>query len=218
MAIKKSQQGFTLIEMLVVIAIFAVVSTVLLFHYSDFSTNVGVANLAEEIGLSIRKAQTYATSVRSIDGTDSVMSDMFPAYGISFSVNATSSKLYDPTASGFVLFADAVPSGQTTNDDIYENNGTCGNPAVGSECVENFGITGGNVITSLCTGTDSGDNCDNKTVNVVFRRPDPDAVICVPDGLGGCGPAVSDLKVTVQSVKGITHVITVWNTGQISIN
>jgi prepilin-type N-terminal cleavage/methylation domain-containing protein len=209
MAIKNSQNGFTLIEMLVVIAIFGVVASVLLLHYSDFSTDVAVKNLAEEIGLSVRKAQSYATSVRSIDGTNSILSDTFPAYGISFSTQSSSSTLYDPTLSSFVLFA----------DNLYENSGSCGNPAPGSECVESFDITSGDKVVSLCTSTNAGDtpDCSAKTVNVVFHRPNPDATICVVND-GACLAPVSDLIVTVESPKGLQDTITLWNTGQISVN
>jgi prepilin-type N-terminal cleavage/methylation domain-containing protein len=219
MAIKFSQKGFTLIEMLVVISIFAVVSTVLLFHYSDFSTNAAVDTLSQEIALSVRKAQSYATSVRSLDGTNSITSDTFPAYGISFSVNPTAQTVNDPTDSSFILFADASPQANGVTSNTYNNDGICGTPAVGSECVENFGITADDKIVSLCTGTDAGNDCTNKTVDVVFHRPNPDAIICIPNATNdGCVGTISDLEVTVQSPKGLQHVITIWNTGQISVN
>lgn len=223
MAITSKQSGFTLIEMLIVVAIFAVVATILLFRYSDFSTSVGVRNLAQEIGLSARKAQSYATSVRSIAGTNGIMSDTFPAYGISFSTSPTANKVYDPTSTNFALFVDVSPdaSGKTSN--TFDNNSICGIPAVGQECVESFGITGQNKIVSLCTDSPSTNSCftaqNPGKVNVVFHRPNPDAVICVVGATGSCiSQPSSYLKVTIQSVKGLQRVVTIWNTGQISVN
>jgi prepilin-type N-terminal cleavage/methylation domain-containing protein len=218
-----SKAGFTLIEMLVVVAIFAVVATVLLFNYSSFSTSVGVRNLSEEIGLSVRKAQTYATSVRSIAGTNGITSDMFPAYGESFSVNETAQQVYDPTSTNFPLFVDVADSAMNTSNNIYNNNGICGNPASGQECVESFGVTTGVKIISLCTDVPYANSCLTAStggrVNVVFHRPSPDAVICVETSTGACNAqSASYLKITLQSPKGLQRVVTIWNTGQISVN
>ncbi|MDB5188743.1 MAG: hypothetical protein JWM92_341 [Candidatus Nomurabacteria bacterium] len=215
MAIKKLQQGFTLIELIVVIAIVAVVSTILLFHYSDFSTTIALTTLSEDIGLSARKAQSYATSVRSIAGTNGAMSNTFPAYGVSFSVNPTATTIYDPTAASFPLFVDASSTNNGVTNNAFDNNGTCGSPAVGQECVESFSITNNDKIVSLCTDkapcmTTSG------TVNVVFHRPNPDAVICVA-GLDCTTQQASYVKITVQSPTGVQRTVTIWNTGQISI-
>lgn len=217
-------RGFTLIEMLIVIAIVAVMATVLLFNYSSFSTGIGVRNLAEQIGLSVRKAQTYATSVRSISGTN-LTSDTYPAYGISFSVNNTGANMYDATKTNFALFVDVAPNGDKVTSNTYGNDGVCGSPTSdgAQECVESLGLVGGNTIVSLCTDAPIPNSCftpnSGGTVNVVFHRPNPDAVICVVNAQGGCiNQLASYLKITVQSVKGLQRIITIWNTGQISVN
>ena len=215
-------KGGTIIEMLVVVSIFAIVVTVLLFNYSSFITSVGVRNLAQEIGLSVRKAQTYATSVRNITGTSGVMSDTFPAYGISFSVDPTGSA-YVPSSTAFTLFVDTSATNDRITNNRYDNDGVCGTPAVGQECVEHFSITTGTKIVSLCTDSPTPNNCftteHGGTVNVVFHRPNPDAVICVIDSNGNClNQHSSYLKVTVESPKGLQRLITIWNTGQISVN
>jgi prepilin-type N-terminal cleavage/methylation domain-containing protein len=218
MAIKNKQAGFTLIEMLMVVAIFAVITTILMFNYSDFSTSAAVRNLAEDIGLSVRKAQSYATSVRSLAGTNAIMSDMFPAYGASFSVNPTGNK-YDPTATSFILFADVAPTGGNSDDDIYENNGSCGTPAQGSECLESFDITSADKIVSLCTATTGAQTCmtNSGTVHVVFRRPTPDAEICIL-GTNCATDLQSYLYITLQSAKGVQRVVKIYETGQISVD
>jgi prepilin-type N-terminal cleavage/methylation domain-containing protein len=220
-----TKAGFTIIEMLIVVAIFAVVATVLLFNYRDFSNNVSVRNLAEETGLAVRKSQSYATSIHSIAGTNGALSDTYPAYGVSFSVNTTGAQTYDPTVTSFALFADISPSNNTVTNNLYDNNGSCGSPSNGQECLESFGLKDLDTIVSLCTDVPSSNSCftpqTGGTVNVVFHRPNPDAVICVvaPGNGGACSAQMASyLKVTVASVKGLQHVITIWNTGQISIN
>ncbi|HTH93306.1 MAG TPA: prepilin-type N-terminal cleavage/methylation domain-containing protein [Candidatus Paceibacterota bacterium] len=213
---KAKERGFTLIEMLIVVAIFAVVATVLLFHYSDFNTAIAVRDLAQEMGLSVRKAQTYATSVRSIDGGGGILSDTFPAYGVSFSTNTTAATLYDPTNASFTLFVDASASSNTTTNNEFDNNGTCGSPAINQECIESFGITASDKIKSLVV-LKNGVQTNAQTVDVVFHRPNPDAIICVPNGNPQC-PVYDGLIITVVSPKFVTRTITVWNTGQINVN
>lgn len=203
--------------MLVVIAIVAVVATILLFNYSDFSTSIAVRDLSEEVGLSVRKAQSYATSVHSLAGTNGLRSDMYPAYGVSFSVNGSGAQ-FIPTNSNFVLFADVSPSADRKTDDLYTNtaaNNTCGNPATNVECLESFGIGNGDKVVQLETDK-AGKMTAAGTVNVVFHRPNPDAEICVV-GTDCTTTKQSWLYVTLQSPKGVQRVIKIFTTGQISV-
>ena len=207
MAIKNLQAGLSIVEVIVVVAIFAVVASVLFFNFSDFNTNVSIRNLSQEVALMVRKSQVYATGVHSLDGTVA-SSSTFPAYGISFSAKTTSTGFL-ANSKRFVLFADTVSGG--TNNKRYDSTGTCGTPAIGNECVEAFGITTGDRISSLCTE----DGCSSTNiVNVVFRRPSPDAIICIDTG-GTCSPK-SFLKIVIRSARGQERSVTVWNTGQIS--
>ncbi len=152
------------------------------------------------------------------------MSDTFPAYGVSFSVNSSGANAFDPSSTSFSLFVDASEQNNKITNNKFDNNGVCGGiPMVGQECVENLSITTGTKIVSLCTDSPSPNSCfttqNGGTVNVVFHRPNPDAIICVVDSNGNCASQPSSyLKITVQSLKGLNRIITIWNTGQISIN
>lgn len=208
MDIRNKQSGLTLVEVLVVVAIFALVSSVLFFNFNDFNTNVTLRNLSQETALIIRKAQTYATGVQKLDGIDSD-SLLFPAYGLSFSPG-TDSDAFQPNQKRFILFADREGSGTR----VYNNNGVCGSPAANSECLEALTINTPEKVARLCT--DAG--CiTSGTVNVIFRRPSPDAEICVMSG-SNCGPLRSFLTIELESVDGTMRSVTVWNTGQISVN
>ena len=210
-------RGVTLIEMLVVVAIVALVSTVIIFNYSDFSNNVSVRALAQEVALGVRKAQTYATSVRNVDGTTG-NSSLYPAYGISFAIKQTSKT--SPYEKQFVLFADIPDNGEKVGDGVYNTKDSCGTPQFGDECAEMFNITSADKIVKLCTTTGGAkEDCfTDKAVDIVFRRPSPDANICIDSG-GVCQtekPAY--VKIVIESAKGLQKTITVWNTGQISVN
>jgi prepilin-type N-terminal cleavage/methylation domain-containing protein len=214
--VRHEQRGVTLVELIVVVAIFGLVSSVLFYNYSDFSTNVSVKNLAQEMALSIRKAQTYATSIRTIDSAQGVRTDRYSGYGMSFALGDPEggSVISEPSSKSFILFADVPSGGGAYGNGVYEGAGECGVPAPGTECVEGFGINSADKIVRVCTDT----GCqESGQVNVLFRRPSPEAEICVVRG-GSCQSTKSSfLKVTIQSPKGLEKVVTVWNTGQIGV-
>lgn len=213
--IPNKQSGVTLIELLVVVAIFALISSVLLFNFSDFSTNVSVRNLSQEIALSARKAQTYATSVRNIQSAD-VTSNAYPGYGISFSTVSGAINDHIADQKEFVLFADV-----SNGNRAYDRGESCGTPSEGDECVESFSILTADKIVKICAVFSTGDTCFTDaipgTINVLFHRPSPDADICIMNN-DECEPErASGLKVTVESAKGLQRTISIWNTGQIGV-
>jgi hypothetical protein len=182
---------------------------VLIFNYSSFSTNVSVKNLSQDIALAIRQAQTYATSVQSLPTGSST--DAFPTYGIAFSTATSGSNAYAPYQKRFVIFADIPPSG-VTGDHLYQNGNACGTPANGNECLQVFSITSSDSIVQICPDG----SCGSTAANIIFSRPAPDAAICKVSG-SSCQGTPAYVNIVVQSAKGLQKTITVWNTGQISV-
>ncbi|HVU06673.1 MAG TPA: prepilin-type N-terminal cleavage/methylation domain-containing protein [Candidatus Paceibacterota bacterium] len=91
-----SQQGFTLVELLVSIGIFTVITTVAIFSNAQFNGSVLLTNLAYEIALSIRQAQYYGISVRQ-DSSQAFDS----GYGVSFKTSTpTSYSIFEDKAGG----------------------------------------------------------------------------------------------------------------------
>ena len=209
------QAGVTLIELIVVIAIFALVSSVLMFNYSNFSTNVSIRNLSQDIALTVRKVQTYATSVQGIDNT-TINTRSFPAYGISFSLDSSSSQ-FNPNTKRFIVFADIPSAPGQSPDKHYENNGICANPDVGSECIESISINTSDSVVELCT--DATGCVSNGSIDITFRRPVPDAIICYKiNSDSDCQTtSISYVDIVLQSAKGLRRKVSVWNTGQISV-
>lgn len=214
--------GFTIIEMLVVLAIFIVISGIILFNFSDFKSNVSLENLAQDIALSVRKTQSYASSTKGnlLSGTPDVI---FPGYGIHFS---TESPLTAPKFQGdnksFIIFADIPPNPIPAFYDYKYDNGIkfCGtsNLASGNECLEEMKITSTDYISEICDDTNSTPSCITGTLDITFKRPDPDATFCfIPTGAPGCTGTSTSAHITITSVSGKTQKIKVWNTGQISI-
>lgn len=212
MVTRTTQSGVTLVELIVVVAIVALISSVLMFNYSDFSTNVSLRGLSQEVALAIRKTQTYATSVHNAG------SDSYPAYGISFSLQDPVGA-YEPSKKQFVLFADIPLGPDPLPNRLYDTDGTCGAPLSGAECTEELVITSGDSVVGI--ETDRTGRVSTGSVTITFRRPTPDASICYSYGgpHDSCIPqTISYAKIFLQSAKGVERVVTVWNTGQISVN
>ena len=204
----------TLIELIVVIGIVGLVSSVLMFNYSDFSTNVSIRNLTQEVALSIRKAQTYSTSVQVI-ASGGVSS--YPAYGTVFSLGEDFNP-FSPTPKRFILFAD-IPkiASEQPNKKYDSEGGSCGNVAFNDECIEAINITSADTLISL--ETDTSGLVTSGTIAITFRRPSPDAIICyIPEGASDCASETSSYaKLTFESAKGLQKTVSVWNTGQINV-
>ena len=64
-------RGFTLLELIVVVAIFGILSVVSLSGYEGFGLQMRLANTAYDVALTIRQAQLYGASGKSLSGVTS---------------------------------------------------------------------------------------------------------------------------------------------------
>jgi len=183
----KKNDGFTLLELIVSISIFVIVSTVVLANYSKYSGRVSIENLAHEIAISIRQAQVFGQNIREFGAG----SNQFPSYGVHFdSTNKNS----------FVFFADVNGNKKYDSPDCV---------SVGTECIERFIIQTGSSISDLCGDT----VCSRDSLDVTFTRPDPDAYILS----NGAGSPHSTGDIVVTTNKGESKKVVVSAVGQISI-
>ena len=65
MSFKKSQQGFSLLELMVVIAIFLIITAVVMTNIPSFGRRGALDLTAQEVAGCIRAAQTYGTSAKA---------------------------------------------------------------------------------------------------------------------------------------------------------
>lgn len=79
---KIKNKGFTLIELMITVGIFAIMTALLVAKYGTFNNGVLLTNLAYDIALNIRSAQSYGLNTRG-DDSDSFIG----TYSVSFEKN-----------------------------------------------------------------------------------------------------------------------------------
>ena len=184
-----TQGGFTLIELMVVIGIMLVITTLILARYSQFNGTVLLRDLAYDVGLSIREAQVYGISGRSVDGTFAYR------YGVYFSKAA-------PTQ--YTLFGDKNNNQAYDGDEIVSVYTMRAGYGLSEMCATR--------------SSDGASRCASRneisTLTVMFKRPEPDAII----RSDVVSETYRDVTFTLLSPSGATRSVTVTSTGQISIN
>jgi prepilin-type N-terminal cleavage/methylation domain-containing protein len=196
--------GFTLIEMIVAVAIFTIITSVLLFNYNNFNSRLNLDILVHQIAQWGRDTQVSAMSVRP----SRTNVNSFSGFGLHFDM---------VTPKSFIYFADLNGSKKY---DPLEAGKKCGDAGV--ECEKVINILKGNAIEKICgypfisgsQGLCPAGFESLSSVDAVFTRPNPDA--CVSGaGAGTC--IYSHADITVVSPAKYRHTIQVWTTGQISV-
>ena len=201
-------KGFSLIELIVVMAIFTIITSIVIFNYGKFSSNLVVTNLAYEGALAIRQAQVYGISVKQTKASQSSVVKKFDAaYGVSFLKTDTQH---------FYLFADSVV------DNKRDDNST--------EDEETFTLNGSNIVKYFCVTNSAlqitcSDTGSLSRLSLIFKRPEPNAKIFAFGNTnvqlpgGGTEGTFTKAEIMFTSGRGdkISRV-TVTNTGQISVD
>lgn len=181
-------RGFSLIELIVVVSIFTLISSIVLVNHTRFNGSILLGSLAYDIALSIREAQVFGVSVKQYGAGFQL------GYGIRFS-DKTSYELFVDTNKNRLYDAE---------DTIIRTYGIQNGFSVKQFC----GITADNV--SHCS-TDTQNPITH--LAVVFLRPDPDAFMSSnePNVLYSRG------TITITAPGGGTRAVSVASTGQISV-
>jgi len=213
--VAQGKAGFTLIEILVAIAIMGLLTAVVVFKQGDLSDSISVDNVANDINLQIRQAQVYGISVRET----AVGSNVFTtAYGVDF--NKTTSGSFIGSGASFYTFADGGGSPAGSQNGYFDTWGTC---VVGTnECAGWNQLLRGNTISSLCVILSNGTTYTPvKRIAVTFLRPNPKARIVFFDtnkiNVTSSFAGFLGAKIVISSPKGKTKTISVFNTGQVAI-
>jgi prepilin-type N-terminal cleavage/methylation domain-containing protein len=207
------QAGLTFIELIVVMSIFSIIASVVLFNFSSFNTNITSQNLAQQIALQIKQAQT-----ESISGTrtmvfeeDEILNpERAPTYGVRFDIDTEDAANYLDSKS-MIYFADRNGDGEYQHVAVGNE---CDYGTSGTECLARIQINTGDSIVGICSDA----SCDLGTYDelkatILFRRPFPEARLYVGDDL----TPRSKIGIKVRSSRGAERVIMTTILGQVSV-
>lgn len=179
-----SSRGFTLIEMLIVLAIIGVITAIAVTGQQSFDRSVILTNTTYDAALSIREAQAYGFSGKSATLAASDSGNY--AYGIDFNIN---------TPTKYTLFADnGISISKSLNQACHSESiiksalflppdykkGDCyfssGAGINDDTIIKKFTINNGVTITGTCIYTSSNlKQCaqisGNRQLDISFTRP-----------------------------------------------
>ncbi|MEK7113841.1 MAG: type II secretion system protein [Patescibacteria group bacterium] len=196
---KNLKAGMTYVELIIVLSIFSVMTSVVLFDYRGFQGRVDVKVLANDIALQIVEAQRSSMSGKLNLAAGTTWK---PSYGLRFNLDNNNNKR-------FVYFVDLDNNGSYTGP-------TIGNSTCNQECLDKIDITKGNFISSLRI---SGTGCPATTNNITitFKRPSSLANIKATPSLGpSC--KIEYVAIDVVSPNALGSTIKVYSSGRIDID
>ena len=183
--------GFTTMELMISIAIVAVLSVITIGSFYEFENRTVLSNLSQDVALSVRLAQSYGLNVRR---------DASAGFDTSYGVHFDSS---DNTS--YLIFRDTgrTGSGYTGNDE------------------EVFQLNQGYTISNLCAriAGSANSNCFSggsgtiTDMDITFDRPKPDANFRDNNG----STNYESVTINVSAPDGATKSIIVRITGYINV-
>ncbi len=197
------QAGMTYVELIVVLSIFAVMTSVVLFNYNAFQGKVDLKNLANQIALKVVEAQKAAMSGQ-LSPQRAGIQNWHPAYGVYFDLTSPGD---DHT---FIYYVDATQDNRFWNAPLS----FCPQLAIG-ECMDKISITKGNRISDITVFYLDGTSASVNNIGLTFTRPNSEAVASI-DGVPVYG--ISYTQITVSSPNGATAAVKVFSSGRIQIN
>lgn len=198
--------GFTILEMMVVIAIVTVMTGVLLGNLPNFRDRTTLQLVAQDVAVTIRQAQVFGigTKIEYDAGGDAV----FLGHGMYFCDPAI-----DLCRKNFLLFSDDDNDEIFSEVDVFNDSGTVDWAAAcdtEGECRDIYSITGNIEICALkVNGTEEANG-----VGIAFDRVYSDAFI--KEGSNTVNE--NNAKIYLHSKKDFKErVVTVYNTGGITV-
>lgn len=207
--------GFTLVELLVVLAIIAIVTAVTLAGQSAFNKTLILANTTYDIALTLRSAETYGLGSRALGSTANT------GYGVEFLTSVPAS---------FTFFRDIYPS---ASDPRHCHPTPAGGPSAPdaqpgncvydgtsrSENISTYTLGNGITVSNFCAFKSGVWLCTNKgmlsALDIVFARPDPNPFMSV-DGVYSALFPVTAACLALTSPQGGSRFLSVAASGEIT--
>jgi type II secretory pathway pseudopilin PulG len=183
--------GFTVIELMVTIAIVVLVTGLIMIQYSSFNNSVLLRNQAYMTSFDLREAQSLAIGVKGQGA------EFREEYGVYFDMNV-------PTS--YLLFQD--------NDDDYP-----AHYDVAEKIGIPYRVDPRFIIKDICATNSSSRTCHStdstlNTLAVSFRRPDFEASFYSPSKSN-----IQSAEIIFGTASGVTdRSVIIYKTGQVSVD
>lgn len=206
-----NSKGFTLAELVVVIGIFSIIAGIILFNHRSFSNNATTNNVAQEMALLVRKAQSYSLGLQA-PGLLATLP--VRGYGVRFESNLIDRAMF---------FVELDPDNQYTST-IFPP--TCGAPnslgGVTEECIEYALINSNDRIDNIIVDGEIIKMSDPASaVDIIFKKPSGDVVFCVHKFGSTCSSTtatpVGVVDIVIVSESGKSKSVHIYGNGQISV-
>lgn len=208
--------GFTLVELLVVVAIILIVTSLAFVSQSSFNKTLILANTAYDVALTLRSTETYGLGSRSLQGVSNT------GYGLAFRAS---------TPNSFTFFADTSPSPsidlgchQTLDPSAPDARpGDCAYQESQDEKVTTYILGNGIVVSDFCAYSLGVWSCAHSggevldALDIVFARPNVEPFISVNGAYSVVFP-VTQACLTLSSPQGGERFISVAASGAITAN
>jgi prepilin-type N-terminal cleavage/methylation domain-containing protein len=199
------EKGFSLMELLVVIALLIIILSVSLFNYDNFGKDVELENAVYSVALAVREAQVFGVN-KALKEVETPVSSFGGDYGYGVYFNKQESESSNADYKKFLLYIDD----ESTNNKIFGGDACSGT----GECYSQIYLTKGNYISSIKVKDSNGNITPTGFVNIYFKRPNPDATI-LTDG----STEYASAQITISSPGGTySRCVKVGNAGDITIS
>jgi len=204
---KQNNKGMTYVELIVVLSIFSIMSSIILFNYREFQGKVDIKNLASDIALKVVEAQKASLSGSLPPATSQypVTTTWKPSFGVYFDTTSENNK------KNFIYFTDLDNTTPSQNG-VFDGSGS----GCTGECLEQITITKGDYISKLevfYQNNPTPVNLDDLTIS--FSRPNSGAVL-----VSGVNKLVdvSYAQITIASTSSSIAIIKLYPSGRIQVN
>jgi prepilin-type N-terminal cleavage/methylation domain-containing protein len=221
----REMRGFTLVEIMVVLALIAILTTIAVTGQSTFNRSQILNDTAYGVAFSARQAQTYGISSRGYTGNTNV------GYGLHFDA---------ATLNQYVFFADSDQSLLSQTLDVNGNpfcpigeagkpsskKGDCVYNAAQAEAINTYTFTRGITLQKVCAKKGLNSNCTNSStanklnnLDIVFTRPNTTTTISGQVGAATARTQFDCVDFTlVEPSSGTTKTFRISNLGEIAMN